>query len=115
MPPNTILCCHIPASLILKIPLCEDCYYLVFGEGDILTLANLLPNNMGHSLEMFQTNAASNVQEKDESMNICSCETKHEHLYSLTNHGATICCVIYNLFSNYFKIYHKVPASDSLE
>ena len=51
---------------------------LFLGEGDILTLANLIPNNMGHSLEMFQINAASNVQEKDESMNICSCEAKHE-------------------------------------
>ena len=68
-----------------------------------------MPNNMGHSLEMFQINAASNVQEKDESMNICSCEAKHEHFYSLTNHGATICCVIYNLLTNYFKIYQKVP------
>ena len=53
---------------------------MVLGEVDILTLANLMPNNMGHGLEMFQTNAASNVQEKDELANICSCQAKHESI-----------------------------------
>ena len=39
-----------------------------------------MPNNMEHSSNMFQINAASNVQEKDELMNICSCKAKHESI-----------------------------------